>query len=88
MDEFRCFNRVTEMGSVKEKELDPKAIQLVTSTPGRIRTSNPRFRRPVLYPIELRAQARGTLSKQDTSIKRNFNQLGLFQSLRRPAQLS
>ena len=39
------------------------------STPGRIRTSNPRFRRPVLYPIELRAQARGTLPQGDSPIK-------------------
>lgn len=28
--------------------------QAICSTPGRIRTSNPRFRRPVLYPVELR----------------------------------
>jgi len=28
------------------------------STPGRIRTSNPRFRRPVLYPVELRMRGR------------------------------
>lgn len=29
-----------------------------TSTPGGIRTPNPRFRRPMLYPIELRTRER------------------------------
>ena len=28
--------------------------------PGRVRTSNPRFRRPILYPVELRALTRAS----------------------------
>ena len=31
--------------------------QMEKSTPGGIRTPNPRFRRPMLYPIELRVLA-------------------------------
>ena len=40
-----------------EKTLGKSKTQRLAAsadTPGRIRTSNPRFRRPVLYPVELR----------------------------------
>ena len=36
-----------------------KQNQLNPGLPGRDRTCNPRLRRPVLYPIELRADSRG-----------------------------
>ena len=45
------------------------SLQVLTNTPDRIRTCNPRFRRPMLYPIELRAplpsQPRST--REDTT---------------------
>ncbi len=41
----------------KRREMQiPRRLTCVQSTPGRIRTSNPRFRRPVFYPIELRVR--------------------------------
>ena len=48
------------------------------STPGGIRTPNPRFRRPMLYPVELRVHKLKTLSIRLTSAcgKRIWDRMG------------
>ena len=46
---FRDFSAKRNRGRFR-----PRFFQFQESTPGRIRTSNPRFRRPMLYPIEPR----------------------------------
>jgi hypothetical protein len=40
---------------VKIAQSDTAEIVEFAGAPGRVRTSNPRFRRPILYPVELRA---------------------------------
>jgi hypothetical protein len=50
-------------------------LEWVVSTPGGIRTPNPRFRRPMLYPVELRTQ-RITIATErihDDSIRGHAN---------------
>ena len=42
----------------------PRQFTERNSTPGRIRTSNPRFRRPMLYPIEPRVHPKTSPSSQ------------------------
>ena len=50
--------------------LDPLALwpSGLLNTPGRSRTCNPRFRRPMLYPIELRVPCCETLSPLPSAI--------------------
>ena len=42
-----------------------RAFPCFPSTPGRTRTCNPRFRRPMLYPIELRARLWSRVQRHD-----------------------
>ena len=45
----------TELRPPLKLSLSPRGTALKTGTPDRNRTCNPRLRRPMLYPIELRA---------------------------------
>ena len=48
----------TEANLVKQDQRGPESLEEETeSTPQRIRTSNLRFRRPMLYPIELQVRS-------------------------------
>src|ERR1700722_15996287 len=44
-------------GQIWQENRAIRAAEIVefAGAPGRVRTSNPRFRRPILYPVELRA---------------------------------
>ena len=43
-------------GAVTTFPADPKKASNIAGTPGRTRTCDPRLRRPLLYPSELRAR--------------------------------
>jgi hypothetical protein len=43
-------------GAVTTFSTDPKKVSDLAGTPGWTRTSDPRLRRPLLYPAELRAR--------------------------------
>lgn len=56
--------RIVELRNKKtSKPVKELGSHFVLSTPGRTRTSNPWFRRPVLYPIELRVPRWDSLTK-------------------------
>ncbi len=50
---YNASYRSTSLEELEEHEL----LVIARSTPGRTRTYNPWFRRPVLYPIELRTRS-------------------------------
>src|SRR5579859_8082864 len=56
----RCEHRSSRMGKPSrcrhELCADPRKVSDIAGTPGRTRTCDPRLRRPLLYPAELRAQ--------------------------------
>ncbi len=58
------FTLLIPLSAVSCKTKKPRATQRVLvvsqNTPGRIRTSNLRLRRPTLYPIELRGRGRAS----------------------------
>ncbi len=57
---FRCLRRALQPGTARFLDLlnDPKKC----GAPGRTRTCDPRLRRPVLYPTELRARVGRSVS--------------------------
>ena len=57
--------QIVKQSEVSSDCRDPTAAD--SSTPGRTRTSNPWFRRPVLYPIELRTRGKQSTSALTTS---------------------
>src|SRR2546429_7449144 len=67
--------------TARRPKKSPALAGLFTSAPGEIRTPDLRFRRPTLYPAELRARA---LLVRRTESKRSSTSAGCSEPLDRP----